>query len=124
MDTIKVGITHTGARAVVVPVPDGNLTVRPNAKLKDQAILPLTEAQIDVYKEKGVRFTGLPKTAKPTEAQKFEDLEEAVEVAKADHSEAQAAAARAGAGEAEKKALKEATEKLTAAEKALSDARK
>lgn len=122
IDTIKVGITNNGSETVVVRTLDGTLTLRPGAKLKDQVILPLSEEKIDLYESKGVKFTGLPKVEEKPEIDVVE-LEKAVSDSKSQREIALAASQKQGAGEAEKKALKEATDKLTAAEQELSDAR-
>jgi hypothetical protein len=123
MDTIKVGITHNGARAVVVHTAEGTLTIQPGQKLKDQEILPLSENKVDLYKSIGVKFSGLPK-GEASDVIDTDELEEAVEVAQSDYNEAVVASKRQGAGDTEKKAVKEAADKLTAAQKALTDARK
>lgn len=123
MDTIKVGIAHTGSRAVAVHTADGSITVQPGQKIKDAEILPLSEERIDLYKSMGVKFSGLPKEAKTDETDTSE-LEDAVTEATRKREEALAASRKQGAGDAEKKALQDATDELTKAQKALSDARK
>jgi len=122
IETVTVGINNTGGETVVVRTIDGTLTVRPGAKLKNQPILPLTEEQVDLYKSKGVKFTGLPKN-EPKDEPDISALEKTATDAKAEYLKAQAASQKQGAGEAEKKALQDATDKLTAAEQALSGAR-
>ena len=123
MKTIKVGITNASGRSFVVPTAAGTLTVRGKAKLKDQEILELSDDQVEDYKRKGVTFSGLPRTSR-SEAPDLAVLEQAVEDAKVARSKAETAAQAPGAGDEQKKALKDAQSKLAAAEKELMDARK
>lgn len=122
IDTVTVGIRHTGSQAVIVRTYDGSITVHPGDKLKDREILHPTEEQLDIYRDKGVRFTGLPKRDDGPDEAELARLRAAVEDAKAKHAEAQAAAGKQGAGPAEAKAAKEAADALAAAETAMKDA--
>ena len=118
MPSIKVGIKNKSGRSFVVATPSGTQTIRGNSTLKSVEILPLTEEQVEDYKKKGVTFTGST-GAKTKDGVDVEALEDDVEEAKAKYAEALAASQLQGAGEPQKKALKEAADKLTAAEQKL-----
>lgn len=70
MKTMKVAIRHNGLHPQVVRVPGGTLTVKPNDRLKDVRILPITPEKLRHYKQRGISFSGrdLPSAEEPAAA--------------------------------------------------------
>lgn len=119
MKTVKVSISNTGMLAQVVKAPGGTITVKPNDRLKDVDILPLTAERVKHYAERGVTFSGKGVPAAEPEATRAKPaakggaetaaLEQAVKDADAALADAQKgndldkiAAAQAALDEAEK----------------------
>ncbi|MDX3929219.1 MAG: hypothetical protein QHC90_25885 [Shinella sp.] len=123
----KVSIVHTGSRMLAVPVPGGTITVKPGAKIASVDILSISDAQHEIYKQRGLSFTEKgAKKDKERASPPSEDiaqLEKAVEVARQKHAVALAAAEKETAGDAERKALNDAIDALEDAEDALDEAR-
>lgn len=130
MKTFKVDITHEGARAVVVPVNGGSLTVWPNDKLTGIDILPFSKEREDLYKSKGVTFTAAArssssrKQASAPPAIDIPALEKALTEAKVAYQAAFEKAEKADATDADHEALKNAIDALEVAADNLEEAKK
>lgn len=130
MKTFKVDITHEGARAVVVPVNGGSLTVWPNDKLAGVDILPFSKDREDLYKSKGVTFapaarsSSSRKQASAPPAVDIPALEKALADAKLAYQVAFEKAEKDDATDADHEALKKAIDALEDAEDALEQAKK
>lgn len=130
MKTIKVEITHEGARAVAVPVIGGTLTVWPGDKLGSVEILPLAKEREDLFKSKGVTFAAAArssssrKQASSPPAVDIPALEKALTDAKVAYQAAFEKAEKAEATDADHEALKNAIDALEIAEDNLEEAKK
>jgi len=129
MKTIKVEITHEGARAVAVPVVGGTLTVWPNEKLTGVEILPLSKEREDLFRSKGVTFTAARPSSsrKQTSAAPAVDipaLEKALADAKLAYQAAHDKAALPDATDADHEALQQAIVAVDEAEDNIEQAKK
>jgi hypothetical protein len=60
----EVHIRHTGSRTLAVAVPGGMLTVKPGTIVGPLEVSPLSEEQVELYRSKGLFFSGAPADGK------------------------------------------------------------
>ncbi len=128
MKTIKVDVRHAGARAVVIPVYGGTLTVKPGDAVGPVDILPLSEEREKLYASKGVTIKARgsagkkASTAVPPSVDVVA-LQKAYDDAKAAYERAYEAATKDEATDEDERALQAAIAAMDDAEEKLEKAK-